>query len=828
MSDNRVKPLEPERLRKVCDATQLGFQSTAEVEPLREAIGQDLAMQAVRFGLELDHPGYNVYAVGLPGSGRATMIRQLLEDRARGEPTPSDWCYVHNFEDSRTPDALEVPSGRGPQLRSDIEGLINELRASLPRALQSEDFRKERDVIAEGAMEEQRGLIEEFKQDIQDERSVALVQTPTGFVVAPAMGNEPIDEAKFQELSEAQREEILERRREMEKEFAEVQRRVRKVERTAQRRILDLQRAVAHSVVARSISDIKSHWEDVPEVIRYVNRLAENIVQNAEQFSDTGEIGEANAPAPSGENEDPFSRYRVNAIVCHDTDAGAPVVEERNPSYHNLIGRIEHQVQFGTMVTDFSQIQAGAIHRANGGYLILDAKDVLQQPLAWVALKRALQTGLIRLEETVEHTSLVAITTLKPEPIPLSCRVILIGDPYIYHMLYALDDDFRELFKVKADFSPYMQRDTDAERGYGAFLAARCAEEGLVPFHADAVARVVEFGSRLAEHQDRLSTRFGAIGDLAREASHFAKVAESDRVRASDVRRAIQERDERVNRAERELLTLIESDTLAVEPRGARIGQLYGLAVLSAAEHAFARPIKVEGSAFMGTSGVVDIEREVRLGGPLHNKGVLVLSGYLGDRFAQRHPLILSASLSFDQLYEEVEGDSASAAELYTLVSAIASVPLRQGIAVTGAVNQKGDIQPIGAVTTKIEGFFRACQRRGLTGEQGVIIPSRNLSNLVLRDEVVEAVREGQFHVWPIRQVEEGWPILAGRQAGDADDEGIYPDDTVYGRAAARLWDWAHGWREFGKPVREGRRPQGEARETTSAPPDRGDPVSEG
>lgn len=799
--------LPPDALRRVCDPATLGFQNTAELEPLHEAIGQDLAMRAVHFGLELDHPGYNIFALGFPGSGRSTMIRQLLERRAAERPTPPDWCYVFNFQSSREPWAIEVPAGRGAELRDAVNEMLDELRASLPRALQSDEFRKERDEIAERARDSQRQLIDEFQRRIENERFVVLVQTPAGFTLAPALGNEPIDEKRFRELSEEQQGEMHQRRREMEKVFEDTQRRIRESDRAAQNRLIDLQRSVAHSVVAQLIAELKARWEGVPAVLRHLNRMAEDIVRNADQFSADGD-GERPPSLTSPEIDDPLTRYRVNPIICNQPSSGAPVIQEENPTYQNLIGRVEHRVQFGSLVAEFTGIAAGALHRANGGYLILEAAHVLRQPLAWIALKNALRTAAIRLEDMIEYTSPLATTTLKPHPIPLKCRIILIGDPYTYHYLHAYDDDFRELFKVKADFSPYMNRDADAERGYGAFIAARCDEEDLPGFEAGAVARVAEFGSRLAGHQDRLSTRFGAIGDLVREAAFFARADGQDAVSADDVRRAITEREERVNRAERELLTLIEDDTLAVEPSGVKIGQLYGLAVLSSGEHDFARPIKVEASAFMGTSGVVDIEREVRLGGPLHNKGILVLSGYLGHLFAQSQPLILSASLSFDQLYEEVEGDSASAAELYALISAIASVPVRQGIAVTGALNQKGDIQPIGAVTTKIEGFYRACRRRGLTGQQGVIIPARNVSNLVLGDEVIEAVRDGGFHIWPIRQVEEAWEILTGLPAGARGADGRFPEESVYGKAFARLHEWARGWREFRRPLRGGREPE--------------------
>ncbi len=802
MTTRTPSSLQPEQLRKVCDPSTLNFKTTDDLQPLHEPIGQDLAMRAVRFGLDIDHPGYNIYAVGLPGSGRATMIRHLLEDRAVTEPTPPDWCYVSDFDSRREPHALELPAGHGPKLRDDIDGLLTELETSLPRALQSDEFRNEQDTISERGMEAQRELIEEFQKTIDEERYAALVQTPTGFVVVPALGNEPIDDKQLQSLPDDQKDEILERRREMEKSFAEVQRRVRDIERAAQHRIRDLQRSIARDVVAHCVGEIRADWESVPAVTEHLDRLAEEIVDNAEQFSDSSdEMPPGQMPLPT-DGDDPLDAYRVNVIVCHTPESGAPVVQAENPTYHHVIGRIEHRVQFGAMYADFRDIIAGAIHEANGGYLILEAREIVERPLAWTALKNSLRTGSIRMEEIIEYTSPIATTTLRPEPIPLNVRVVLIGDPYTYHMLHAYDHEFREQFKVKADFSPYMDRDAKAERGYGEFIAARCEEESLPPFDASAVGRVVELGSRLAQYQDRLSAQFGSIGDLVREAAFFARASERDTVTAEDVRRAVLEREQRVNRPEREILNLIEEDILTVEPRGEKVGQLYGLAVLSAAEHAFARPIKVEASAFMGTSGLVDIEREVRLGGPLHNKGVLVLSGYLGDLFAQDHPLIMSASLSFDQLYEEVEGDSASAAELYALVSAIAEVPLRQGVAITGALNQKGDIQPIGGVTTKIEGFYQACKRRGLTGDQGVIIPERNMSNLVLGDEVVDAVKAGQFNVWSIRQVEEGWEILAGMVAGDRGPDGRFPEDSVYGRAAARLASWASASRDFSRAAR--------------------------
>jgi predicted ATP-dependent protease len=828
VSTTSPRALKPEELRRICNPSTLQFNNTTELEPLRDAIGQDLAMRAVRFGLEVDHPGYNVFALGLPGSGRATMIRQLLKARAADEPTPPDWCYVYNFDAPREPAALTVPAGRGPHLSDDVDGLLAELQDALPKALQGDEVRKEQDGIAERAMKIQRQLIEEFQKHIEDERYVALVQTPTGWAVVPALGNEPLDEKSFGALPEDQREEILERRHDMEKDFGEVQRKVRETERDAKRLILELQQMVAEAEVAHCVDDVKMRWGSEPQVNAYLDRLAKEVIENAGQFSDDGEESESSAEMLPIE-EDPLANYRVNVIVCHTPESGAPVVQEENPTYHNLIGRIEHKVQFGTMIADFSQITAGAIHQANGGYLVLDANDMARQPLAWLALKNSLRTQSIRLEEIIEYTSLIATTTLKPQPIPLKVRVILLGDPYTYQLLHAYDEDFRELFKVKADFSPYMERDEGAERGYGAFVAARCEEESLPPFDSAAVARVAEFGSRLAQHQERLSTQFGAIGDLVREAGFFAKVDARKMVTVEDVRRAILEREQRVNRPERELLNLIEEDTLTVDPTGKKVGQLYGLAVLSAGDHSFARPIKVEASAFMGTSGVVDIEREVRLGGPLHNKGVLVLSGYLGDLFAQNHPLIMSASLSFDQLYEEVEGDSASAAELYALVSAIAGVPLRQGVAITGALNQKGDIQPIGGVTTKIEGFFRACVRRGLTGEQGVIIPARNMSNLVLNDEVIDAVRAGKFNIWPIRQVEEGWEVLAGMTAGERDAEGRFPDDTVRGRAAKQLWEWAHGWRDFGRVDREVRKAEAPDDEPEPKPEEEGnqDPDAE-
>ncbi|MBI4538502.1 MAG: AAA family ATPase [Gemmatimonadetes bacterium] len=789
-----------EELHRVCDPVGLGFRSTAEIRPLDGALGQDDAMDALAFGVSVPSAGYNLFVLGRPGSGRRTFVRQALTARAAAEPTPPDWCYVFNFRDARRPRAVRLPSGRALAFQRDVRDLIADLRRAIPQALEAEDVASRRAAIVEEREEVAAKALDQLQRELELDPYAALVRSGDALVVVPARGGEPVERETYVRFPEELREEIDRHVRDARSRAFAVQRRIHELQREARDRVAELNREIARGVGDHRIAALKERYAGSEGVARYLDELGDDAVEHTDEFirasDDTGDVAKL---IFGGTQEEFLRRYQVNPLVTHAPGSGAPVIEESNPNLVNLLGRMEGQMRFGVMVTDFTRIAPGAVHRANGGYLVLDAGEVLTRPLAWPALKRTLRTRELRPADPGAELGVLAMESLEPEPIPAALKVVLIGDPFLYYLLQALDTEFPELFKAKVDFAPHMDRTPEAEQGYARFIAAQCARESLLPFEAEAAARVIEEGSRVAGDQRRLTTRFREIVDLVREAAYVATAEERATVGAADVERALEARHRRNTRPHRELLELIDRGILRFEPRGEAAGQLYGIGLIAVNENMFGRPIRVMASAYLGTLGVINIEREARLSGPIHSKGFLVMSGYLGRRFARGQPLILSASLSFDQLYEEVEGDSASAAELYALLSAISGVPLQQGMAVTGAVNQEGVILPVGGVTQKVEGFFAACERVGLTGEQGVVLPRANVENLVLCKDVRNAVAADRFHIHAIDRIEDGWPILAGLSAGEPSADGSFPERTVYGAVMDQLSVWAEQWERLGE-----------------------------
>lgn len=794
----KTTALSPEELHHTCDPSSLGFDTTAQVEPLSEALGQEEAMKALAFGVSVASKGYNIFALGRAGSGRRTFIRQELEARAQEEATPPSWCYVFNFRDPRHPRVLELPPGKGEALRRDMSHLVTELKRVIPQALEAEDVTNRRSTIYEERGREAKAAMEAFRQEVEDDPNVVLIGNQDGLVVVPAQGGEPLTKEAYEKLPGELREEIDEKVRQASKGLFQAQRRMHELQRDAATLAEELHTQVTRSVVVHRISLLKDRYKETPPVQRYLDAVADDMVENWERFVPREPEEEEMAEALAQGAEDFFLRYRVNPLVTRRPRSGAPVVFETNPSLRNLLGMVEGQVRFGVMVADFTRIAPGAFHRANGGYLILHAEELLANPMAWKALKRTLRNREIRPADPAGDMGLRVTETLEPEPIPLNVKVILIGEPTTYYGLQQADQEFDELFKVKVDFTPHMERTPEAEQGYAAFVAARCEKEELPPFDAGAVAAIVDEGSRLAGDQQRLSTRFRAVRDLVREAAHVAAQAERDTVTWEHVEGALTDRFVRNNRPHREMLDLMRRGIFSFEPRGWEIGQVHGIGLIQISDEAFGRPIRVMCSAYMGTEGVINIEREAQMSGRIHNKGFLVLSGYMGRTFARSKPLLLSASLSFDQLYEEVEGDSASAAELYALLSAISGVPIRQDICVTGAINQDGRILPVGGVTEKVEGVFAAFQQLGLTGEQGVIVPRANVENLVLRREVREALARGDFHVHAIAHLEEAWPILTGFQAGEMREDETFPDGTIHRAVSHQLDEFLREWKEMG------------------------------
>ena len=799
-----VQPLRPDQLCQTCDGSQFDFETTDELEDLAEIIGQERAVNAVQFGIGIRREGYNLFALGPSGTGKRTTIGQFLDQKAATEPIPSDWCYVNNFEFSYQPRALQLPPGRGVVLRKDMEKLVEELRTAIPAAFESEDYRTRRQEAQEEFKEQQEKAFGELREQAR-ERSIALIRTPSGLAVAPLKEGEVMSPDEFQKLPE-------EERKRLEKEIADVQEQLqqtlpqaRQWEREAREKVKELDRQVATFAVGGMMDEIRDTYADLAHVVDYLNAVQKDVVDNLDGFRKRDEETQAmGIPLPSSVAQEPLlRRYQVNVLVDHSESKGAPVVYESNPTYNNLIGRIEQIAQMGALLTDFNLIKPGALHRANGGYLILDARQLLLQAYAWEGLKRAIRSRQVRIESLGQALSLISTVSLAPEPIPLDVKVVLIGDRMLYYQLYQLDPDFGELFKVEADFSEEMPRTPESNVLYARMIATVARRNDLRPFDRGAVARVVEHSSRLAGDAERLSVHLLSIADLLREADYWAGVSGNGVVTGDDVQRAIDAQIHRADRVRERVQDRILRGTILIDSSGERVGQVNGLSVIGLGNFAFGQPSRITARVRIGGGKVVDIEREVELGGPIHSKGVLILSSFLGARYAAEHPLSLSASLVFEQSYGGVEGDSASMAELCALLSALAQVPVRQSLAMTGSVNQHGESQPIGGVNEKIEGFFDICKARGLTGEQGVIIPVSNVQHLMLRHDVVDAVQAGQFHIYPMRTVDEALELLTGIPAGERDEEGSFPAGSVNQLVETRLRELAEKQRAFSAPPPE-------------------------
>ncbi|MBK9714319.1 MAG: AAA family ATPase [Kouleothrix sp.] len=801
--------LAPEQLRSVVDPQTLDFQTSAELSPIEGIIGQGRAVAALRFGLSIYDDGFHIYVAGPPGIGKMTAVRAFIEELAHSKPTPQDWCYVNNFDDPYQPKICRVPAGRGRRIQQDMRSLVDHVRREIPRAFESDDYGARRDAIVKQLHQQREDLLENLGQRAEHDGFVLQV-TPMGVLIIPMSQGHPLSDADFQALPQATRDDLLGRRDALQEELNAVMKQGRALERTTQEQLQALDKQVALYVVGGLIDDLTEHYRDLPEIVAYLKAVQDDLLENIEPFKG-GPSAQPSQP-PEGISmstawlkELAFRKYQVNVLVDHSAPVGAPVVVDLNPSYTNLFGRIEKETQFGALIADFTQIKAGSLHQANGGYLVLPVEDLLRNPFSWDALKRALRGREIEIEEIGERLGFVATKSLRPQPIPLDVKVVLVGPPLLYYMLQSYDESFPELFKVKADFDTTMPRSPENMRDVARFAVTFCARQQLRPLDAPALAKLLEQASRLAEDQTKLSANFGMLADVVREANFWAGQEDAAQIGVTHVRRAIEEKVYRSNLIQQRIQELLTEGTLLIDTSGSRVGQVNGLSVLSLGDYEFGRPSRITASAGPGRAGIIDIEREVALGGPLHSKGVLILNGYLAQAYAQEQPLQLSARLVFEQSYEGVEGDSASSAELYALLSALAGLPIRQGIAVTGSVNQHGQIQAIGGVNQKIEGFFDVCKARGLTGDQGVLIPRSNAKHLMLREDVVEAVRAGQFHVWAIETIDEGIELLTGVRAGVRDFEGCFPDNSVNGRIARRLHEFAERLKEYPPAEKNGR-----------------------
>ncbi|MBC7222990.1 MAG: AAA family ATPase [Anaerolineae bacterium] len=806
------RELSAEALRRACVVEEMGFASTAELPELTEIIGQERATRAIEFGIDIPCYGYNIYAMGPPGAGKTTTIMTFLQRKARTQPVPSDWAYVNNFENPDHPNAIRMPPGTASKFSRAVDEMLETLQTELPRAFESSNYDEHRRRLTQEIQAQQAAKLQELEEWVS-QRGFALLRGPAGLIVAPVQDGEVVSPEQYAQLPPERRAQWEKMRPEVQERLEQTMRQVRELEKEARNRLRNLDQEIAAFTLRHHMEALLAEFGEMEEVAAFLQAVEKDLVRNVHLFKrpapGAGE-GEPEGPLPSrllGQGS-PYDRYRVNVLVDNGRLEGAPVVLETNPTYQNLVGRIEHRAQFGTLVTDFSMIRPGALHRANGGYLVLDARAVLSNPLAWDALKRALRNQEIRIEEVSQQMALISTVSLTPEPIPLDVKVVLIGDPTTYYLLYSLDPQFEKLFKVRADFSTEMDWTRENVEKVARFIRARCEEENLLHFDLGAVARVVEYSARLVENQRKLSTRFARVADIVREASYWAKRNGRDLVTAADVDQAVGEWVYRSNRLEEMLRERIAEGTILVDTHGEVVGQVNGLSVIQLGDYEFGRPNRITARTYLGSKGLVNIEREVKMSGRIHDKGVLILVGYLGGKYAQQVPLQFSASICFEQAYEGVEGDSASSTELYALLSSLSGLPIKQGIAVTGSVNQRGQIQPIGGVNQKIEGFYEVCKIQGLDGTQGVIIPKQNVHNLMLREEVVQAVAEGKFHIWPVETVDQGIEILTGVPAGELQEDGTYPEGTVNFLVVQGLRRLAETLQKFGKEEAERKEPE--------------------
>jgi predicted ATP-dependent protease len=775
MSPNRWE-LKPENLRAVCDPDTLGFESSLDVPPLKEkVVAQDRAVHALEFGLGVKDLEYNIFVAGPPRAGKTETIMAYVQELAAEEPTPPDYIYVHNFKDPEKPQSLSLPTGKGRLLKADMEELIERLRMQIPEVFESEDYSGRREALMHGFTQERNKILQELDAKAGEEGFILNI-SPTGLMIFPGKEGKPLSEEELKDLNDEEREGLRQRSAQLHTEMNEAIRKIRKMEKEFQEKEKKLDQDVALYVVGHHMEELREKYKDLPQVHDYLKDVQEDILKN---IDDLKRRPGAQGPFPFPTPEPSFVQYQVNVFVDHSKTKGAPVVMENNPTYPNLFGAVERRAQFGTLVTDFSLIRAGALQRANGGYLVLEALDLLRWFFSYEALKRCLKNGEVKIEDPMEMYGMITTRSLQPQPIPLNIKIILVGDPYIYQILYAYDEDFHKFFKIKAHFDSRMRKTDDHLQQFCEMLAGYCQEQKLMPIHKTGMARLVEFAQELAGHQQKLTLQFKEVLDTLKEANYWARTNTHEVIFGTDVDKAINEKIYRADLPEEKLQEFIDEGLLFIETEGQVVGQMNGLSVYALGDHAFGRPSRITATIGLGKGGVMTIDRESQLSGNIHNKGVLILAGFLKSRFAQDKPLTLSASLCFEQSYGMVEGDSASMAELCTLMSALAEAPLAQNIAMTGSVSQRGESQPIGGVNWKIEGFYKVCKARGLDGSQGVIIPKSNVPELMLKKEVVDAVKAGTFHVWAIGHADEALELLTGLPAGKRLPDGSFEPDTV-------------------------------------------------
>ncbi len=789
--------LGPDALYRRCDSSLFDFETTADLKDGTGIVGQPRAVESIEFAVGMKDEGYNLFALGPPGTGKQFIIEHFLGEQAAKRPVPPDLCYINNFLEPNRPTLLELRAGTSIKLKRDMESLIEEISTALPAAFESDEYQARLHSLQQEFKERHEKRLEEL-QGRATAKGFTMLQTPVGMVFAPIKEAEVITHESFEKLPKSEQDRLEKGIEELQQDLQGILRRLPRWERELRGKIRQLTQEITDFALGHLIEELREKYSEFPEVMTYLEAVRKDLIQHGKEFVQ-GQDAAGPATGKPQEGSPMARRYQVNVLIDHTDLEGAPVVYEDHPGYENLIGRMEHISQMGTLLTDFTLIKPGALHRANGGYLLLDARRVLMQPYAWEALKRVLQSGQIKIESLGQALSLISTVSLEPQPVSLDVKVILLGDRMLYYLLCQHDPDFGELFKVAADFDDRLERDAETQKVYARLIGALIRQDELRPFDRTAVARVIEHSSRLVSDSERLSGRIAGVKDLLKEANYWSGIAGDEVVSSADVEKAIDAQVYRMDRVRDQLQKEVLRGTINIDTKGSRVGQINGLAVLQLGQFAFGKPSRITARIRLGKGEVVNIEREVELSGPSHSKGVLILSSFLGARYATDHPLSLSASLVFEQSYSGVDGDSASSTELYALLSAVSEVPIKQSLAVTGSVNQHGEVQAIGGANEKIEGFFDLCNARGLTGDQGVLIPASNVKHLMLRRDVVDAAAAGRFHIYPVETIDQGIELLTGVEAGERDEAGVFKTDSVNDRVQKRLREMAETQMAFSR-----------------------------
>jgi len=800
-----------DKLRWRCDPAMFDFDCTKDLAPLREFVGQDRAIRAIEFGLSMEQDGYNIYVAGLTGTGKTSAVKSQIDKLLEGRQTshlvepPKDWFYLYNFTTPERPQILSMSQGRGKTFEDQMSNLLQAIKEELAKTFSSDEYKAERQNIVETGQSEQKKLFENVSEEAQRE-GFRFQVTPMGPALIPLVDGKPLSHDEYATLDESVRGQLEKKQAELLKKIQSTYERAKELEREATEKLQNADKAVADFTIARLFDTLMQGYKDSEKIVRYLTDLKSYTMDNLDVFKEKEESAQFVFGVPASyimRGRDPFLPFQVNVFVDNSVTKGPPVIVEPNPNYTNLFGKVERRFFFGGYLSDHTMLKPGALHLANGGYLLLNAMDVVTNPAVWPSLKRAIKTKEVRIEDPMEQFGLIISQGLRPEPMPVNLKVILIGDSLLYQLLSMYDEDFWETFRVKADFDFQIDRTKENMMAFAAFIAGCCEDCELRHFDPTGVAKVVEYASRVVADQEKLSSRFAWIVELIQEAEYWARKENASLVSGGHVEKAVEERRFRHNLPDERVRELIGNGTIMIDVDGLVIGQVNGLSVYNLGDVIFGKPSRITCKTFLGRGGVINIERESQLSGRIHDKGVLILSGYMGWKYAQDHPLSLSASLCFEQSYEGVEGDSAASAELYALLSSLSDVPIRQNIAVTGSVNQKGEIQPIGGVNQKIESFFQTCKVKGLNGEQGVVIPRQNLRSLMLRQEVIDAVEQSKFHIYAVSNVDEGIEILAGVEAGEKRGDGTYPEGSINYKVEEKLKEMAAKLRQFSVPPTE-------------------------